>query len=215
MGRKDHEILSWMRAFAQGLRENWSAYGLSISDAEAISRAVDAFDVAYRRAINPLTRSSITVGIKDRARYSAEQICQQYYSLLKPNAGISTENKAAIGVRQLNRQRTRVQVPLTLPVLSIAGALQGSHTLRYSDSVITGRGKPFGAMFVEIRTAIADEKVFDVSLARPSGLFTKNPIGIEFDPADDRKKATHFGRWVSRRGDVGPWSMPVCMTIAA
>ncbi|MCC6682706.1 MAG: hypothetical protein IT445_17535 [Phycisphaeraceae bacterium] len=47
------------------------------------------------------------------------------------------------------------------------------------------------------------------------GHFSTNPIVVKFGSRHDRKKATYFGRWVSRCGGVGPWSLPVSMSIAA
>ena len=45
--------------------------------------------------------------------------------------------------------------------------------------------------------------------------FTRNPIVVPFAEADDGKIATYYGRWASVRGEVGPWSLPVSMRIAA
>jgi hypothetical protein len=47
------------------------------------------------------------------------------------------------------------------------------------------------------------------------GAFTKNPVAVGFAGTDDGKMATYFARWASPRGDVGPWSLPVSMRIAA
>ena len=45
-------------------------------------------------AMEPVSSTRVTVAIKDQARNSAEQICQQYYSLIKPNAGVSDADVA-------------------------------------------------------------------------------------------------------------------------
>ncbi len=45
--------------------------------------------------------------------------------------------------------------------------------------------------------------------------FRKNPIASAFDHADDGKCATYFARWADAKGQVGPWSMPVNLRIAA
>ena len=55
----------------------------------------------------------------------------------------------------------------------------------------------------------------DPEQAQFYGAFKKNPVAVGFDPADDGKVATYFARRASRRGDVGPWSLPVSMRIAA
>ncbi len=45
--------------------------------------------------------------------------------------------------------------------------------------------------------------------------FTKNPIGVEFSETDDGKMATYNARWASVPGEIGPWSLPAMMRIAA
>jgi hypothetical protein len=63
--------------------------------------------------------------------------------------------------------------------------------------------------------AIGDEAVREPTEARWYGQFKRNPIVVKFDSKDDCRKATYFARWISPRGEVGPWSLPVSMAIAA
>jgi hypothetical protein len=51
--------------------------------------------------------------------------------------------------------------------------------------------------------------------ARLIGDYTRNPVVVAFEHRADGKKATYFARWKGSRGDVGPWSTPVSMRIAA
>lgn len=48
-----------------------------------------------------------------------------------------------------------------------------------------------------------------------AGLYTRGPITVRFEHDADCRKATYWARWVSRRGEFGPWSLPVSMSIAA
>jgi hypothetical protein len=214
--RSDHGALNWMKAFANGIGTNPFLYFLSSADAANIHDRVSEFESALRLTSEPGTKTKVTVNRKDEARNVAQQLCEHFASLIKPNAGISDDAKIAIGVRPLNRGRSRVKVPASSPLLKIIGATPGSQTLRYNDtSTPTSRGKPHGAMFLEVRVAVGDEIAQSVDEARPAGLFTRNPIGVTFTSDDDRKKATYWARWVSRRGEFGPWSAPVSMSIAA
>jgi hypothetical protein len=214
--RKDSLAITWMKTFAAGISASPSVFQLSPSDAAAIQRAVDEFAGALAVASDPATKTKVTVAIKDQARISAEQICQQYYSLIKPNAGVSDASKIAIGVRPINRGRTPIAAPATSPAVAVIAATPWQHTLRFHDSLAADtRGKPFGATFLELRVAVDDEPVRDVEQARPAGLFTKNPVTMAFRHDEVGKRATYWGRWVSRRGETGPWSLPVGMTVAA
>src|SRR5690606_31150641 len=127
------------------------------------------------------------------ARNSCEALIRLYCMQIKYNAGISTEDKAAIRISQPNPTRTRRNVPATLPTLAIIGSLQGSQTLRFVDPETNGRAKPFGAEMLDLRVHVADTIGGTADEARPCGIYSKNPIGIPFEPADNKKIATYWG----------------------
>ena len=77
------------------------------------------------------------------------------------------------------------------------------------------RGKPVGVTQLLLFVHVGTDPVFDASLAQLHGLFTRNPVAVGFDEADDGKVATYFARWATLKGETGPWSLPVSMRIAA
>lgn len=212
----DAGALAWMQVFSDGITANPGLYQLSAADASAIAAAVTAFDNAYSAVIDPATKTKVTVAEKDDSKTSALQICRQYALLIKNNAGISDPDKIAIGVRPVNPNRDPISVPTTSPLLNIIAATPGSQTVRYADSMTPDSGaKPFGAVSMQLYVTIADDATTDEATAAFIGNYTKNPVAVGFDPTDDGKVATYFARWQSRKGDTGPWSLPVSMRIAA
>lgn len=118
-------------------------------------------------------------------------------------------------VREPRAKPRPVACPQTSPLINIMGIAPGSHTLRFADSRTPYSGaKPFGATELQVFVAISDKAEAQISEARYYGKFTKNPAIIEFDARHDGKIATYYARWVSRRGENGPWSLPVVMRIA-
>jgi hypothetical protein len=213
---QESAALTWMQVFAAAILANPGLYGLTAADAAAIVNAVNAFVAAYALAADPATRTPVIVAAKDDCRNSAEQICRQYAMGIKVNAGISDPDKIAIGVRPVNTSRSQRHVPDTSPLLNILAATPGSQTVRYADTMSPETGaKPFGADQLQLFVTVAPEATDDADAARFYGTFTTNPIGVGFDSADDGKVATYFARWASRKGDTGPWSLPVSMRIAA
>ena len=213
---QDANALLWMEAFAGGISANPALYGLTVGDAAAIQGAVDSFGSALSVATAPSTRTAVTVSDKDNFRSSAEQICRQFAIQIKYNDGITDGDKIAIGVRPVNNDREPINVPTTSPLLSIIAATPGAHTVRYSDTLTPdSAAKPFGAASLQLFVAIGDAEVTDPAQASFVGAFTKNPIGVDFSAPDDGKEATYFARWASLKGDVGPWSLPISMRIAA
>ena len=212
----DEAARTWMVTFGSGIESDMSAYQLGSADVATINTAVNAYAAALAISSDPSTRNAGTVAAKTAARRSATGICRQYAILIKNNAGISDQNKLDIGVNPVNTSRTPINVPATSPLVSVLGATQGAQTVRYANGdTTTSAAKPFGATQIQLFVAVTTAATADPAQATLYGSFTKNPIGVEFNHADDGKVATYFARWISARGDVGPWSTPVSLRIAA
>jgi hypothetical protein len=213
---QDAAALGWMKTFAAKMVQSASTYMISQAEAQGIQNAVDLFDAAYHDAIDPEQRTPVMVAIKDDARNAAEQLCRQYAGLIKMNAGISDPDKIAAGVRPVNPTRNPIECAKTAPKLNVLAATFGVHTLKFSDVLTEESGaKPFGATELQLFVAIGDEPIFDVEQAKFYNKFTRNPVAVAFAHQFNGKQATYFARWAGRRGDVGPWSNPVSLAIAA
>jgi hypothetical protein len=215
-GRRDAEALADLQTFAQGIAAAPGTYQVSVADATAITNSVDAFAAGLADSRDPATRTKITVAVKDELRASCEQLCRQFSMLIKYNAGISDADKLAIGIKPVNNTRTPRHVAGTSPLLNILLNTPGEQSLRYADSTTPdSAAKPAGAVSIQIYRAIAEAPIADPDLASFYGNFTRNPVAASFSAADRGKIATYYARWQGKRGDVGPWSLPVSMAIAA
>jgi hypothetical protein len=190
-------------------------YLLQATDAASLTTAAQNYSAAYDLAEAKPTRTELTILAKDEQRDGCEALFRLYLIQIKYNGGISSTDKAAIGVAPPNPTRTSRNVPAEQPVLGILGSLTGSQTLTYTVPGQEGRAKPFGAQTLELRVNIDETAGGEPETAKPVGLFSKNPIGVAFDPEHNKKVATYWARWANVRGQVGPWSNPVSMTIAA
>ena len=212
---QDAAAVAYFNAYAERVALDPARYFLSSADSAAIGAAAASFAAAFAAIAEPANRTAAKTLVKDEARNACEALIRLYSIQIKYNMGISSEDKALLGVSQPNPARTSRNVPPTQPTLSIVGSLTGSQTLTFRAPETEGKAKPFGAQTVELRVAVAETTVADPDLAKPCGLFSRNPIGVAFDPGDNKKVATYWARWANVRGQVGPWSNPVSMTIAA
>ena len=213
---KDAEAVGWMRTFAARIAEAPWVYQLSPPDASGISAAVDAFAEAMAVSSNPATRTKVTVARKDEARNAAKQLVRRYAGLIKANGGISDPDKLAVGVPPVNPGRRRTNAPATSPTVDVVAATPGRHTLRFADSMAPNtRAKPFGAAQLQVFAHVGDEPVQDPERASFRAAVTSTPFMIGYTAKDGGKYATYFARWVSRRGETGPWSVPKGMRVAA
>lgn len=212
----DEGFKTWANTFASKLVSDNSAYMMSPAEAAGVQAAVDNFNVAFDIAAAPETRTKATIIDRNNARSIAENLCRDYAMLIKENKGISDADKVNAGVRPINPDREPIEVPTTQPLLNILGNTPGTQTVVFADSSTPDkRAKPFGAASMQLFMAKATEADAPFSEAKFVGNFSRNPIDISFDEADDGKVATYYGRWVSTRGDVSPMSLAVSMRIAA
>ncbi len=212
----DRGFRTWAEQFASNISADPARFMLTAAQAASIQQAVDDFVAAFSIATNEATRNRATIAVKDDARVAATSLLRRYAMLIKNNVGIDDEDKIAIGVRPINPKRERIGAPNTFPLLKLLGNTPGRQMMRYSDSCSPdSAGKPFGTTGLQLYIAKGDEKSAPRSEAAFHRMYTRNPVAVAFDEDDDGRVATYYARWVSAKGEQGPWSLPVSMRIAA
>jgi hypothetical protein len=213
--KADAAALAWMINFRDLIGVNYAAYGLAAGDAQAVRDAVDAFDVAYGLAQAPATRTRPNIAAKDAARRAAEATCRRYAQVLRTNFALTDAQRATLGLTLASPARGRVAAPQTSPLLTIVAATHLAHTLRYADAATPARrAKPPGAMQLQLHRTVGVAAASNPNHAAFYGAYTRQPLEVNFSATDQGQVATYFGRWATRTGLVGPWSLPVHMTVA-
>lgn len=210
---------SWLVNFSTLLTADPTTYGLTSGNATTVAGVTATWSAAYAASTNPATRTAPTVAAKDAARNAATATVRPFAVLISRNAGVTNENKTAIGVNLPNPSRTPVPPPTTTPALSLVSAIHNQMTLAYRDtSTPTSKSKPTGATHLELWQFIGTAPATDPSTAKPLTLATKSPVVIGQLTSDAGKTATFFGRWSTLSGpggqaQSGPWSAPLSVTI--
>ena len=214
--RNDDAFRTYAENFASNISASPANYMLTPAQAASIQGVVDDFVAKLAIAQNELTRTKQTIADKDDARSVAETMIRQYAIDIKNNEGIPDGEKLAIGVRPINPDREPIDPPTTQPLINVLGNTPGMQSLRYADSdTPDSRAKPFGCSELQLFRGVGTEENMPLAQCQFYGKFTRNPIDVTFDEADDGKIATYYARWATQRGGVGPWSVPVSFRIAA
>jgi hypothetical protein len=213
--KADAAALAWMKNFRDLIGRNYATYGLDAGDAQAVRDAVDPFEAAYATAQAPATRTRPNVAAKDAARRAAEATCRRYAQMLRTNVALTAQQKTALGLSVGSASHGPIAPPDTSPLLTIIAATPLAHTLRYADAAAPARrAKPAGAMQLQLHRAVGPAAAKNPEQAAFYRAFTRQPLEVTFSPADQGQVATYFARWATRTGAVGPWSLPVHMTVA-
>jgi hypothetical protein len=207
---------TWGLNFANTISGNPPQWMLTAAQALSIQNAVDDFVAKKIIANTELTRNKQTIADKDDARSIAETMCRQYAMMIKDNIGITDGDKLLVGVRPINPDRENIDPPSTQPLLNILGNTPGIQTVVYADTTTPdSKAKAPGATSLQLFRGIGTEENLPVSQCQFYGAMTRNPIDVEFDEDDDGKISTFYARWANAKGEVGPFSLPISMRIAA
>ncbi len=108
--------------------------------------------------------------------------------------------------------RTRGGAPTSAPVVAIDTRQRLRHLISYKDSA-GNRAKPPGVAYCEIWSKVGSPAPTDLGQMSYLGNASRTPQLEEYPAAQAGQPATYWLRWVSTRGDKGPWSAPVSATI--
>lgn len=212
---KDADCINWVDNFSALITASPTVYGLLAGDAVAIAGVVATFDADYALAINPTTRTSANIAQKDAAKAGCLALCRFYAQTIVRNAGVSDALKVGLGLNLHDATPTPIPPPSTSPILSIVAATPLQLTLRYADqNTPDKRAKPAGVLCMEIFSSVSATVISDPDTLAFYGLATKQPVALDFSSGDVGKTAYTAGRWVNRKGQVGPWSNIVTFTVA-
>lgn len=212
---KDADLANWADNFTTRLTAAPGLFGLLASDAAAVAAVVTPFLTAYTAAINPSTRTPVTIAAKDTDKIGMLSLVRQYAIQISLNAGVLTSDKIDIGVNPRTTTPAPITNPTTQPIVTIASAISLGHVIRFRDELSspTVKSKPYGVTQLQLfASASATPIPYPTGLAFKSVL-TKAPAIITWDPSDGGKVAYYAGRWQTRSGLVGPWGPIVSMTI--
>ena len=216
---KDAAFGPWLLNLATLATAAPATYGLTAPEAVVITGQSDAWQAAYPPAIDPGTRTPATVANKDAVRAAAEATVRPLCVKVSQNSAVTDENKTALGVTVRKAVPTPVPPPTTRPSLTLVSVTPGNQFIRYTDADLpAGKGKPQGAIGVQIYAAIGTVPAVDPAQASYVTTLTKSPANLTTAPGDRTKTITYFARWVTRSGpggqaQTGPWSDPLVSII--
>lgn len=208
-------LRTWANNFAALITAGPATYGLVAGDATTIQNAADDYDAKLTLALDPGTRSPASIADKDASRMSLLGVARPYAIMIRNNAGVSDENKVALGLTIPDRNPTQIPAPTTLPLLNVAMATPLQQTLEYSDATTPmSKAKPFGAIALLVFAKTSATAITDPELLTYAKQVSKSPFVLDYAPGDQAKVAYIAARWVTRKGLLGPWSAITAAVVA-
>lgn len=216
LARKQGIAVQQLTTFAAGISASPETYLVPPGEAAALQAAVDEAAELYARAHPKAMRTKADVAAKDEAFARSAALYRRWYSAIKWNPSIADQDKLRIGVRPVNRERRRKGKPRAAPIIGITKATAWVHHLVFhAKDTPRRKAKPEGAVGLQLFVAVADGPVTKPGEARLRGMYTRSRAQVKHATAARAKTATYFARYVSAKGEAGPYSAPASMVIAA
>lgn len=206
---------NWVLNFKTKIALSPTTYGLTTSDATAITTAYTNWHTAYLAANDPATRTEATIETKNEQKQIVLGVVRGYAAAIRVNHAVSNALKIDLGLHVASGPPTPVPPPQTAPVLAFRAMRPGKQEVEAKDEGSDRRGKPAGTSGLLLFRFVGAASTTDPAQATFLSFVTRPDFEASYTITDNGKTATYFARWTNGKGELGPWSMPLSMPIAA
>jgi hypothetical protein len=213
----------WMERFITTLERDPKRYGFDDPRMfEYYQRTIRTFIKAVDTAANKGLRSPSVTRAKNNARKEAVRLCRDFAMQLKWDSSLTEVEKISLGIHTVEAQLEPAKLPegvmtgtLGCPALAVLSSPNGGHVIRYFDITTPSKAKPRGVSHLLLFGAIGEKPNMRRTHARLLGAYTKRPFEIMYPMACgiEGLYVTYYGRWLTTRGEMSPWSRGVSKII--
>ena len=212
--RADPTFDAWQANFVSVVSGNLAGHGLVAGDLTPVTAAQTAWNTSFPAQQTALAAAQAATQTKDANRVTFDAAVRAVVRKIQATPAVTATAKAAAGITVPDTTPTPSGPPTTAPVGQVDTSQRLQHTVHFSDSATpTSKAKPAGVRGCEIWMKVGPPPPASASDLAFVTLDTRTPHAIPFDGADANKTVTYWLRWVSTRGETGPWSAAVSATV--
>lgn len=210
---KDADVVTGSANFASLISSGAVSYGLTTAQATAFGTLNTALQSAYSAAIEPSTRTPVTVAAKRAALSGMRASAILLSKIIYATATVTDAQLVGLGLLP-RASRTPVPVPGAAPVVEVSSVSGRLVNVRLHGADSERRGKPFGAVGANVYSYVGEAAPTDPRAYHFEGTTTRTITQILF-PNTVASGATVWlsACWISARGQTGPACTPISFTI--
>jgi hypothetical protein len=210
----DAEFDRWLTNFTTRLNQEKHTLKLGDEDVSALEAARTAWVTSFGAWNTQREAANAARQTKDDARDEVERVVRSHARRIQADDTVPDSVRQTLGLPVHAQTRTPAPAPTTRPVVRVDTTQRLRHTINFSDeAAANSRRRPEGVQGCEIWVKVGDPAPSDPSELRFLALDTATPYVVEYEGADAGTVAHYMTRWVSTRGEKGPWSQTVSATI--
>jgi len=208
----DADFHTWFGNFNDYATGNAAALGLTPDQTTALTNVYNVWKTAFPAHTTAQAAAGAAKTNKDQARDGAETVLRPLVQQLQASPTVTNDQRKKMKITVRATTRTASTAPTSAPVATVDTSQRLRHLISYKDSA-GNRAKPPGVAYCEIWSKVGAPAPTDIGQMTYLGNASKTPQLEEYTAAQAGQMATYWLRWVSTRGEKGPWSEPVSATI--
>lgn len=212
----DGNFNAWVGQFHSYASANLAALGLSAGDLAPVSAAMGSWSAAYAANTAARAAAEAAATAKTQARRELESLVRTLVRRLQASPAVSDAERQSLGLRVRDRTPTPIPPPSTRPRAAADTGQRLRHLLRLADETTPARrAKPPGAAACLVFAKIGGAPPADASECAFIGSASRGRLTVDYAGDDGGKPAHYLACWVNAKGQRGPWSETLTVTIAA
>jgi hypothetical protein len=215
----DAEFSAWLANFETYAAANLAGLGLVAGDVAPVTAARADWEAKLAAHVTAQAAAQGARQAKDLSRATVEGLVRPLVRRLQASASVDDAERGSLGITVPDTTPTPSGPPTTRPVLKVDSGERLRHTLHFTDAATpTRKARPAGVQGCEIYVAVVPAGTpapGDPAAYTFVTLDTRTPHLLQYDGTDGGKTAHVIARWVSTRGEKGPWSETATATIGA
>lgn len=219
MPRPDGDFAAWANNYYAAVKKWWDAQGLDPTDLKPLETALAEWQKDYPAHVKAQAAAEGARQAKDVARAALEKEVRPITNFVQGYTKTTDADRATIGITVRDTSKTPSPTPTSAPVVQVESGQRLTHRLRFTDAAApTRRGKPPGTIGAEVWLALTPTGQPPPPLGdsyKFLSVSSRGNLQTDFPSAEAGKTAYYALRWVSTRGEKGPWSEVTSATVAA
>lgn len=207
----DAGLLAWSENFSTLINAAGAPYGVPVPLATAYATKHTAYADKLQLAVEPTTRTKLTVADKNDSRQILKIAARQIVSIVDGQATVTNAQRLALGLHVRDVIPTPVPPPATAPLIDVKSVFGRTARVRLIDAANpTRRGRPTGTIGAAVFSFVGATAPEDLGAWKFEGNTGRTAIDVAF-PGTVAAGATVWlaAYWFNARMQPGPTAAPV------
>jgi hypothetical protein len=206
----DAELYTGAQNFASIVTEGPGLYGLTSTQAAAITALSEDYSEKYLAAINPTTRTKAAIAAKNLSRKNLCKMASDLAQIVQATPSVTDEMKIVLGLN-VHKQPASRQRPTARPGVDLISVVERDVNVHIHDiDSITKRGKPADVEAAWVYSFVGPEYPSDPSQWTFEGSTSKANYKITFpNSLPGGTQVWICAAWINAKQEAGPTSVPI------